>query len=327
MRHYSTCDAYNSVINKLTKDVLHKEYVELTKSISEIEKDFNLQKLNVVKSKLIEYEIPIRTVKERANTPRRKELTKETCIIKYGTEHHLMSSDVIHKRETTILSRHGVHNTFQRKDIIEKIQSKNNSQLSLMQIRREQSWLERYGYDNPWKIPEVIDRIKTKKFESGKQGRQFSLVSQQLFWKIFHRLPVHLQSDVYFSELNKEYGKKTHDGYLFFDFVVPSLKYCLEYNGTYYHADPRVYKPTWFNKRMKKTAHEIWEVDAKKLNFLRDLGFRVDVFWQLDDHDAEVDRVVKLLTELDEISQVSLRSSSNDHLVVHNTAYLTLSEE
>jgi G:T-mismatch repair DNA endonuclease (very short patch repair protein) len=58
-------------------------------------------------------------------------------------------------------------------------------------------------------------------------------------------------------------------------------------NGDYYHANPAQYAASYVNKKMHKTAQEIWKRDAQKLNCAARNGFAVLVVWESDyTHDA-----------------------------------------
>ena len=48
------------------------------------------------------------------------------------------------------------------------------------------------------------------------------------------------------------------------DFYIPIKNIAFEFDGTYWHCDPRFYNEDFFNKVKNKTAKEIWEKDAEK---------------------------------------------------------------
>jgi len=56
----------------------------------------------------------------------------------------------------------------------------------------------------------------------------------------------------------------------------------VEYNGTYWHCEPRIYDPYYFNKRRDKFACEIWDYDDKKIKYAEDHGYNVLVIWEED---------------------------------------------
>ena len=305
--HYRTCTEYKKKIYEwnllLTKEFLHNQYIISQKSTEEIHKEFKIEKKGFVLKKLQEFSIQKRTSKERAQNSRRQILTKETCIKRYGYDHHLSSPEVILKREISNEQKYGkgIINVFQAQKIketskqtfLKKYGAECASQVPEMKNKVMNTCLLRYGVDNPWKSPSIIRTMMAKKAENGHLGRQYSKCSQRFFWKLHSLLTEDLQKDAYFAELNKEFGKMSHDGsYKFYDFVLPSIKFCLEYNGTYFHADPKRYDSDWFNKKIKLTAKEIWENDIRKLDLIKQSGFYVEVMWQSDSEDEALQRIL-----------------------------------
>jgi len=67
-----------------------------------------------------------------------------------------------------------------------------------------------------------------------------------------------------------------------FDYGSITDKKLFEYNGTYWHMDPRFFNKTDINKTMQKTAEEIWEKDRVKLQLAQEHGFSVFYIWAHD---------------------------------------------
>ena len=67
-----------------------------------------------------------------------------------------------------------------------------------------------------------------------------------------------------------------------FDFCLPDQNLVLEYHGTYWHADPRKYEPSYYNVKKGKTAEEIWRHDADRLDYVRSIGYDTSVVWEED---------------------------------------------
>ena len=57
-----------------------------------------------------------------------------------------------------------------------------------------------------------------------------------------------------------------------------------EYNGTYYHGDPRSnrWAPDMMNKKVKKTFGELYQEWGKKKQTLLSLGYKLVVMWEID---------------------------------------------
>lgn len=63
---------------------------------------------------------------------------------------------------------------------------------------------------------------------------------------------------------------------------IPKFKLLIEYNGDYWHCNPKKYNENYFNKKKNKTAKEIWEYDNKKLYISKKLGYACEVIWESD---------------------------------------------
>lgn len=311
VNHYRKCKVYQShienVIKILTKEYLTNEYVINLKSASEIASDLGLEKTRIINSKLDEYGIHKRSSpKEFANNPRREQKIKETSLKKYGTNHHLSDPNVIQKRINTNLETYGIENVFQSELIKAKIKETNLVRYGVENIIHSPFHIQKikstntlkYGVENPWLSPDIQRKCLATKIANGNSIGFVSKASQSFIWKVYNLLPENIQKNCYFHELNKEFGIWSADSYWCYDFVIPCLKYCFEYNGTYYHADPRFYPDSWVNKKLNLSARDIWNRDYDKTQILRDKGFIVDIVWQHDDSDEEVNKIVSKILRI-----------------------------
>ena len=79
--------------------------------------------------------------------------------------------------------------------------------------------------------------------------------------------------------LYEENGKKKH---LFPDGIIEDKKIIIEYNGSFWHADPkRGYKSDEIVHH-KTTAKEIWDRDFKKIKAYEKNGYKVFTVWSDD---------------------------------------------
>ena len=69
-------------------------------------------------------------------------------------------------------------------------------------------------------------------------------------------------------------------------------KKIIEFNGNYWHMNPKIYKVTDINKTTHKTAGEIWEYDKLKLKCAEDNGYKVLYIWE-DEYRLSKDSVLK----------------------------------
>lgn len=140
----------------------------------------------------------------------------------------------------------------QRKHAIE--QFKDNNQKKLRSI----------CMSNSWKNGTIVFNRHDSINES-KQEKEFVKLIESMGYNVTKR-----------PFLYNENGKKRH---LFPDGIIESEKIIIEYNGSFWHADPkRGYKETDIIHH-KATAREIWDRDLEKTKVYEKNGYRVFVIW------------------------------------------------
>ena len=110
-----------------------------------------------------------------------------------------------------------------------------------------------------------------------KKDTHFSKVSQSFFSELDANI-AHLSLTTYYHTKNKEFGKllTSINKYCKLDFYIKEINLTIEYNGDYWHANPKFYKSSdiLYNNQ---TASDIWKVDAaRQTAFLYDIGFPIE---------------------------------------------------
>ncbi len=80
------------------------------------------------------------------------------------------------------------------------------------------------------------------------------------------------------------------------DLVNFDLKIAIEYNGDYWHCNPRTWSADDYNKSIKMTAKEKWRRDFARRKFLENEGYTVVVIWESgfkSDKQKYIDRINK----------------------------------
>lgn len=204
-----------------------------------------------------------------------KDKIKKTIIKKYGVDNVSKSQEIKDLKTTTTFSNYGVLYPLQSEEVRNKMEKTmvdrygeiHSSHMDSANKKREQTWLDKYGVKNPLLL-------------IGDNG--VSKSSQELFWSIYNKLPENLKYKTYFSELNKEFNIKNGELFYYYDFVISNKKIAIEFNGDYWHCNPKVYEPDFIHEHIGKTAEEIWEYDYLKLEALKERGFEVYVIWESD---------------------------------------------
>lgn len=102
-----------------------------------------------------------------------------------------------------------------------------------------------------------------------------------------------------------EYGVYDHNShvYYFYDFVIPELKICVEFNGDYWHCNPKKYDALFEHRQSGLTAKEIWEKDKVKHDCLiKERGIDILVVWESDDLENKIKEIME---------KINVRASSN----------------
>ena len=69
------------------------------------------------------------------------------------------------------------------------------------------------------------------------------------------------------------------------DIFIPSLNLIIEYNGDYWHCNPKKYGADYFNQKKQKTAKELWEYDKNKIDLIKEKGYNLEIVWESDLND------------------------------------------
>ena len=67
-----------------------------------------------------------------------------------------------------------------------------------------------------------------------------------------------------------------------FDLYIPKFNLLVEYNGDYWHCNPKKYESDYLNVKKNKTAKELWEYDAYKLYLAKKNDYNCEVIWETD---------------------------------------------
>ena len=64
------------------------------------------------------------------------------------------------------------------------------------------------------------------------------------------------------------------------DIYIPKLNLIIEYNGDYWHCNPKKYDASYYHQVKKKTAQELWEYDNNKIDLIKSNGYFFEVVWE-----------------------------------------------
>lgn len=143
-------------------------------------------------------------------------------------------------------------------------------------------FIKKYGKNGQHLYSERSKRISKASFfrKYNKTNKNnYSKKSQGLFWSIFHQLKLS-KEEVYFAELNHEFGCSTNTN---FDFVWKPKKKVIEFHGDFWHANPKYFEASEIvNPHTQDTASIIWKNNERKNAKAEKNGYKVLVIWEDD---------------------------------------------
>jgi len=241
MKNSRTEEQKREINNKRKQTMLNKYGVENVSQLKEVKEkkkntclkkygvDHNF-KINIVREKIKQKFLEKYGVENPSKNQTIKNKTKSTIILKYGENYNNFVSN---KSKQTMLNKYGEeHYTNKNKykeTCLKKYGVENAFQSIDVQNKYKETCLKKYGVDHNFKI---------------KKDNNYSKISQELFWKIYNKLPESLKSKTYFAELNHEFvlNDKYNKKIYFIDFIISNIKFCLEFYGDYWHRNPKLYK-------------------------------------------------------------------------------------
>jgi len=87
---------------------------------------------------------------------------------------------------------------------------------------------------------------------------------------------------IYNGEINENVRKKELIFPYEIDIYLPELKIAIEFNGDYFHMNPKFYGKNDYNFLIKKTAEQIWEKDKLKSLMCKEKRIEFITIWEKD---------------------------------------------
>lgn len=133
-----------------------------------------------------------------------------------------------------------------------------------------------------------------KKYRNGdfqKFGKDpYSYDEIELFEMIIDRLNIKDNVHVHYGKSQffrffKNLGKTFS-----YDFVYNHK--IIEFNGNYWHCNPKMYNSNYFNKHLQMFANEIWEKDKMRIDAITEKGYDVLIIWE-DNYKQNKEKVIQ----------------------------------
>lgn len=66
------------------------------------------------------------------------------------------------------------------------------------------------------------------------------------------------------------------------DIFIKKFNLIIEFNGDYWHCNPKKYDENYFHPHKRKTAREIWDEDKMRVDNIKKCGYNLEVIWESD---------------------------------------------
>ena len=155
-----------------------------------------------------------------------------------------------------------------------------------------ENFILRYG--------EEKGKEKLEEYWRNINNKNYSKISQELFWSIHKYLSDSEKDHSYFAELNHEYVLVTIDRTYLYDFVCTELKFVIEFHGDHYHGNPKVYRPEDKLRGRGVTnilSKDVWNKDLIKEQLIREhRNYNMITVWE-SDYKKDKEKIVSSLKE------------------------------
>ena len=254
-----------------------------------------------------------------SNSPNTKNMKIQTCLVKYGETHALKSQKIKEKQKQTNLDRYGAESVAQLDEIkLKKIRTNllkygetHPHKLSKTIDKQKQTNLERYGVSNikqihliglfdllddyHWLYDQYIVQNKTAASIANELEISDATIARYL---TKHNIDIKFDnkySDICIQWLNDliEGGVEIIHAKNGGEYIIPNTRYkadgycketntIYEFHGDYWHGNPNIYPPTFYNKISHLTMGELYDKTLKKENCIKELGYNLVVMWEAD---------------------------------------------
>lgn len=290
-RLFNTINKYSSFAFNIPEEVCNKFLKSISKTL-----DNYVIKYGVIEGKkrfeeycnkqreknLFEYKKTLGWTKEQFNEYNKsRAVTLDNCIKRHGVDKGTQIYDEYCKKQ----SYAGVKKEY----FIEKYGNveglkKYNSMLK-MKLLTLDNFTRKYG--------DVIGKERYGLYVE-KTSHMYSEKSQILFNVIESYLVNKYNS--YYATKNKEFVIHANNTYYSIDYYIEDLKIAIEFNGDYWHGNPKYYKSgdtIKFPNNKEITVDMLWENDKKRKEYLESIGIKTIVIWESEAKNINIENFLK----------------------------------
>jgi very-short-patch-repair endonuclease len=281
------------------------EEYSLGVSRPDLQKKWGFDVTEILKSKSIK----IRTISDSRKTENYKTKHRNTTLKNWGVENISQSDVVKEKKKKTFIKHFGYKNNFCNEEILRKakiIQRENFTQNREEIIKRQKDgMIKNWGVDNVSKHPIISKKIsETHKILNAnktiEEKRKQTFACRNALLQTQYTARSNLERRIeeiikilsYKIKFNKIVCRKN------VDILLTEIKVIIEIQGTYFHADPRKYKPTDYFKQFNCTAGDIWKKDNNKKILFENNGYKVYHLWEKEINEMSDGQIIEFIIKI-----------------------------
>ena len=250
-----------------------------------------------------------------------KNKLKETCLLKYGVENPRQSKEIIEKTKETCKIKYNVSNPAKTEEVHEKMKNTCLLKYGSLTYQTSEEYKEKIkekynSFLKNYNITYIDSKNNLRYFKCNKCLREFSYsknynITQMVLNKNgkicpYCYIPIYISNEeieLYNFIKNNYIGEILRNNRTILngkelDIYLPDLKMGFEFDGTYWHADPRIYCAT--DIIAGNLATHVWENDYKKTQMCKKLDItliRIKEYDWINFNENEKERILELLNK------------------------------
>lgn len=252
----------------------------------------NINEINHKKGNSMRYEFYLNKINPNTNKLYTKEEAIEKIKIKSQMASHISAEKIRGKSGVTGRSmQYWINKGLSEDDAknrVKEIQSTNKIETYIKKYGEQEGIIKWLNRNKRWG-----EIMQIKRIESGHIGNSYSQSSKLFFDSIVDKLN---QENIHFEKIyygETEFCKWDFENKkpYFYDFVIPEIKLCVEYNGIKFH--PKEGDIDWKGLYGDTYEYKI-KYDKRKCDVIKSYGFDIIIVWEDDDMNNKFDEIVDL---------------------------------
>ena len=216
-----------------------------------------------------------------------REKIKATNISRYGVEWTTQSEIMKQKSRETCLARYGVDYAWESEEVRQNFSEKHKEETGM-------EWPSQRGFsDELWLLLNNADELQAEinalgtlgiatKYNTTRGTIYRHAAKYNLTFPEINSYEAEIEGWLIEQKINFIRNDRIQLKPKELDFYIPEYKIGIEFQGTYWHMDPKFFAETDYNSSTHKTAQQHWESDIHKLNECLDKGIELIVIWEND---------------------------------------------